>query len=56
MRLPTFAKPRLICCAEEIAGYIALPRGCLDAALDLLESHGIEPRLRDERTDGQPLE
>jgi superfamily II DNA or RNA helicase len=56
MRLPTFAKPRLICCADELPGYIALPRGCLDAALDLLETHGIEPRLRDERTDGQPLD
>ncbi len=56
MRLPTFAKPRFICCAEEIAGYIALPRGCLDATLDLLQTHGIEPRLRDERTDGGPLD
>ncbi|NLG66012.1 MAG: DEAD/DEAH box helicase family protein [Actinobacteria bacterium] len=56
MRLPTFAKPRLICCAEEIGGYIALPRGCLDAALDLLEARGIESRVRDERTDGQPLD
>ncbi len=56
MRLPTFAKPRLICCAEELPGHIALPRGCLGAVVDLLESHGIEPRLRDERTDGQPLE
>ena len=56
MRLPTFAKPRLISCAEELPGYIALPRGCFDAALQLLEDHGIEPRLRDERTDGQPLD
>ena len=56
MRLPTFAKPRLISCAEEFPGHIALPRGCLDAAVDLLESCGIEPRLRDERTDGRPLE
>ena len=56
MRLPTFAKPRLICCAEEIAGYIALPRGCLDAALSLLRTHGIEPRLRDEKTNGKPLD
>jgi superfamily II DNA or RNA helicase len=56
MRLPTFAKPRLICCAEELPGYIALPRGCLDAALELLETHGIEPRLRDERAIGQPLD
>jgi hypothetical protein len=56
MRLPTFAKPRLICCAEEIAGYIALPRGCLDAVLGLLKTHGIEPRFRDERTDGETLD
>jgi superfamily II DNA or RNA helicase len=54
--LPTFAKPRLICCAEELPGYVALPRGCLDAALELLTAHGIEPRLRDERTRGQPLD
>jgi len=56
MRLPTFLKPRLICCAEEIGSYIALPRGCLEMALELLRAHGIEPRLRDERTDGQPLD
>ena len=56
MRLPTFAKPRLICCAEELPGYVALPRGCLDAVLELLQTHGIEPRLCDERTDGQPLD
>ena len=56
MRLPTFAKSRLICCAEEIAGYIALPRGCLDEVLELLESHAIAPRLKDERCAGQPLD
>ncbi|MBM3147464.1 MAG: DEAD/DEAH box helicase family protein, partial [Actinobacteria bacterium] len=56
MRLPTFAKPRLISCAEEISAYIALPRGCLDAALELLEEHGIEPRLRDERSTGRRLD
>lgn len=55
MRLPTFAKPRLISCAEEIASYIALPRGCLDAVVELLERHGIAPRLKDERCAGQPL-
>ena len=56
MRLPTYAKPRLICCAEEIGGYIALPRGCLDDVLELLEAHGIAPRLQDERSAGQPLD
>ncbi len=55
MRLPTFAKPRLICCAEEIGSYIALPRGCLEDAIELLQRHGIAPKIRDERFAGQPL-
>jgi superfamily II DNA or RNA helicase len=56
MRLPTYAKPRLICCAEEIGGFIALPRGCLGDVLALLEQHGIATQLRDERCGGQLLE
>ena len=36
MRLPTFGKPRVISCAELFAKHIALPRGCFDAAFDLL--------------------
>jgi len=56
MRLPTYAKPRLICCAEEIGGFIALPRGCLGDVLALLEQYGIAAQLKDERCAGQPLE
>ena len=52
MRLSTFGKPRVISCAELFATHIALPRGCLDAALDLLTSNGIRAQLRDERQDG----
>jgi superfamily II DNA or RNA helicase len=55
MRLPTFGKPRVISCAELFTKHIALPRGCLDAALELFASNGIRPNLRDERHDGQPL-
>ena len=55
MRLPTFGKPRVISCAELFAKHIALPRGCLDAALDLLATTGIRPELRDERQDGNPI-
>jgi superfamily II DNA or RNA helicase len=55
MRLPTYAKPRLICCAEEFVDHIAVPRGCLDATLELLESHGIQPHISDQRSDGDPL-
>jgi len=28
MRMPTYGKPRVICCAEETAEYLCLPRGC----------------------------
>ena len=55
MRLPTYAKPRLISCAEEFADHIAVPRGCLDATLELLESHAIQPQVSDQRSDGDPL-
>ena len=41
MRLPTYAKPRLICCGEEVGAYIALPRGCFDNVIELLQRHGI---------------
>ena len=52
MRLPTFGKPRVVSCAELFVTHISLPRGCLDAALDLLTINGIRPKLRDERQDG----
>jgi superfamily II DNA or RNA helicase len=55
MRLPTFGKPRVISCAELFTKHIALPRGCLDAALELFAFNGIRPNLRDERRDGTPV-
>jgi superfamily II DNA or RNA helicase len=55
MRLPTFGKPRVICCAELFSQHVALPRGCLDDVLHLLDGLGIVPRLRDERQAGTPL-
>jgi superfamily II DNA or RNA helicase len=55
MRLPTFGKPRVISCAELFTKHIALPRGCFDAAIDLLAAIGIRPELRDERYSGTPV-
>jgi superfamily II DNA or RNA helicase len=55
MRLPTFGKPRVISCAELLSKHIALPRGCLDAALGLFASNGVRPELRDERCTGALL-
>jgi hypothetical protein len=55
MWLPTFGKPRIISCAELFAKHIALPRGCLDIAIDLLTGLGIKVDVRDERQQGKPL-
>ncbi len=56
MRLPTFNKPRVIACGEELADHIALPRGCLVEVIGLLKSHRIKPIVRDERFVGRPIE
>jgi len=56
MRMSVWDKPRVIGCAENYPQHIALPRGCLDAALSLLSENGIACDLRDERFGGQPLE
>jgi superfamily II DNA or RNA helicase len=48
-------KPRIIGCAENFPQHIALPRGCFDAARDLLADNGIRLDLRDERHAGTPI-
>ena len=55
MRLPTYDKPRIIDCAEDLPQHLALPRGCLDDVQVLLEGLKIKPVLRDERFSGRPL-
>jgi superfamily II DNA or RNA helicase len=56
MRLSTFGKPRVIHCAEEFSRHLGLPRGCQSEAIGLLESHGIQVELADERFPGTPLD
>ncbi|MBX3417080.1 MAG: hypothetical protein KF851_05710 [Pirellulaceae bacterium] len=56
MRLPTFGKPRIICCAEEHSHHLAIPRGCLEDVLTLLGELGIDVAIEDERQQGQPLD
>jgi len=55
MRLPTYDKPRIIHCAEDLPKHIALPRGCLEEVRRLLADLGVELVLRDERCGGVPL-
>jgi superfamily II DNA or RNA helicase len=55
MRLPTYDKTRIIACAEDHAKHFALPRGCLEEVLEMLESLKIQTVLRDERFGGRSL-
>ena len=55
MRMSVWDKPRVIDNAENYPQHIALPRGCLDAALDLLRDNGIACNLQDERFGGEPI-
>lgn len=56
MRLSVWNKPRIIGCAENFPQHIALPRGCVDAAQELLRSNGIHCDIQDERIDGTPID
>lgn len=56
MRLSVWNEPRVIGCAENHPEHIALPRGCLDAALELLRENSIAHVLLDERCAGEPLD
>jgi hypothetical protein len=55
MRLPTFGKPRIVSCAALHPRHVALPRGCLDEAIGLLRSHGVEADIEDRREGGAAL-
>jgi len=56
MRRSVWDKPRVIGCAENYPRHIALPRGCLDAAQDLLRENAIRCDLRDERNAGELID
>lgn len=56
MRMSVWDTPRVIGNAENFPQHIALPRGCLDAVLDLLQENGIACQLQDERYIGEPID
>jgi len=56
MRMSVWDKPRVIGCAENYPQHIALPRGCLGAAQELLSENGIRCDLRDERYSGEAFD
>ena len=56
MRLPTYDKPRVIACAEDLPAHLALPRGCLEEVASLLAELKIHTVIRDERVAGNSLD
>lgn len=56
MRISVWDKPRVIGRAENFPQHIALPRGCLDAASELLADNGVGVDLHDERYLGESIE
>ena len=56
MRRSTFGIPRIVACAELLSHHIALPRGCREATVRLLEELGVGVDMRDERYPGRPID
>ena len=52
MRMPTYDKPRIICCAEDFPEHIGLPRGCADDIANLLIDNKIRYTVSDKRNRG----
>jgi superfamily II DNA or RNA helicase len=56
LRLSTHLTPRVITCAEDLAEYVAVPRGCQDDLEILLGSAGSTLAVEDQRHVGEPLD
>lgn len=56
MRLSTYGKPRIICCAEDYADHVALPRGCIEELLEFLKALGVTAVIDDRRIQGTNLQ
>ena len=56
MRMSVWDTARVIGCAENYPNHIALPRGCLEAAQELLRDNGIRCELHDERYGGESID
>ncbi len=55
MRMPTYNKSRVICCADETPEYLCLPRGCEKDILSLLHDLGIETTLLNKANPGRNI-
>jgi len=56
MRMPTYDKPRIVSCAQLHPRQVALPRGCLDEAIELLRFNRVRANIKDRRELGTRLD
>lgn len=55
MHFSTHNIPRIISTAEEVDGFLVLPRGCEEALCTLLQDAGTDYTIQDETCPGRPL-
>ena len=56
MRMATFNKPRIICCADETTEYLCLPSGCETDCYALMERIGLEVIWEDQTNKGRKID
>ncbi len=56
MRLPTYDKPRVICCADETQKYLCLPRGCREELNGLLSEQEVAVSWQDKTNGGRKID
>ena len=55
MRIATHSSPRIISCAEIVDGYLALPRGCEVALIEILDKLCVRYYIVDKTNAGNPI-
>ena len=56
MRLSTALTPRVVCCSEELQGYITIPRGCVGDLSQLCSVNQITLNIQDKRVNGDGVQ
>jgi superfamily II DNA or RNA helicase len=56
MRMPTYGKPRIICCADDTTDYLCLPRGCEQDLSSVFAEHGMNVICLDKTNRGKTID
>ncbi len=56
MRMPTYNKPRVISCSDDLENYLCLPRGCEGDIRNLLSEYNVDVNWIDETNKGKTID